>query len=477
MKKPPRYCQLRAAYAPLIAAALLRDPLFGQDGAGGDAARALRLKQARGDGVGALQDMALCGPVFDAFARQTDPTATRSDPGSAFKYLGWICRVWLAAGAQQPMLVEDLYKIRGDLQNFITWKRRLAQDGRSTDIADYASLDALGAALAPYKAARDLRRAKRLAPLQDGATLVHGGAEGRIYLIHTWEAAKILGAGTEWCVSMKHTDSHFIRHHAENPIFFYILPQQDPLGRQIKYAGTGTRLYDINDKNPRGVPPALSALISAARAALGAEERSILDAHGGYRGYAAPGPLQEAAPNAGTPAPRDTLPPLPPGQDSALTWLILEIECSPFEDSSGLRPIDRAHFADPLFMRHALRRSSKALQWADPALRGDPAFLRACLGDYLAAGKPEQGVAFLRVMRQLGEGIDPLGHPGLRTEMVRILRTLHAQGRQADAFCECTRHIAALRHPARLPALADVIAFLESGDKPAPAPMNPPPRP
>lgn len=242
-------------------------------------------KNAANDSI-TTQNPALTAEVFKAFAVMLDPTHNRSGDGKAFKYLHWICASYLTSrhnGA--PIMVEDFYKIRGNLNDFETWSARLYRDQKPNQIDDPSlagGYDALQKLLTPYQRHREekqIARQERVMSdddkkrLQTETTVLYSGAEGKIVLAHSWHATKHWGNRTTWCITQRGTDAYFNSYNQKSPIIIY-LPNPTPAdyaateGQELysfKFAAVEGDLWNETDKRQTsGFPPCLHHLAKAA---------------------------------------------------------------------------------------------------------------------------------------------------------------------------------------------------------------------
>jgi len=165
------------------------------------------------------------------------------------------------------MLIEDFYKHCDNLKDFENWSGRLYRDGHANQIDDVAlsndGFHALQQVLRPYQQHREEKRLqnefRRLSAddkkrIEDGTTPLYEGAEGRVLMIHNWEASKFWGTHTEWCITQKDTDQHFYSYHGDSPIIFY-LPHPSaadikthPDEQSFKFAAVDGHLWNEHDK-------------------------------------------------------------------------------------------------------------------------------------------------------------------------------------------------------------------------------------
>lgn len=215
----------------------------------------------------------LCGDFFVAFEKHTDP--------GAGKFTAWVCKTLLSMPSDKHVRAQDLYKIHDDLKDFDAWSARIQQEGHKNDIHAYDSFAALAEVLEPYQVARDQKQAKKKES-NNGMTVIHDGPAGKILLIRNKAAAQIYGAGTRWCVSASDQNNMFSSYNSSGPLFFYILPDVDKAGRQVKYAGHVDEIFDVHDDTLNGVPKALKVLIDEAHAKADPFAVQLLQRYGGY---------------------------------------------------------------------------------------------------------------------------------------------------------------------------------------------------
>lgn len=223
--------------------------------------------------------------VFDAFARMCDPTHDRH-AGKAWKYLHWICASYLISEHNdQPIMVEDFYKVSGDLRYFEALSGQLYKDKKPNGIdhkAFASGFSALGNLLHPYRqkqqAKEVVREELRMTPekrrhIDSETTLIYEGPEGRVVMPHTWHTSKYWGSRTKWCITERDTSSYFEMYNRDHPIIFY-LPSPDASDFEacaeqeyfsFKFAAVGDSLYDEKDYSPRVMPDCLKRLVNAAK--------------------------------------------------------------------------------------------------------------------------------------------------------------------------------------------------------------------
>lgn len=260
--------------------------------------------------------------LFREFAKSLDPTAHRNG-GKAYKYLHWICPQFLAYRHNgKPMLIEDFKKHFENLRDFDSWSARLAADGKPNQIDDPALSDdgfsALTRLVRPYQHHREEKRLKnafrRLTPAQkqdieDNTTTLYSGAEGRVLMIHSWEAAKFWGTHTEWCITYKDTSDHFENYQEDSPIIFY-LPQPEAEDfknfsayTSFKFAAVEGDLYDELDNTVKSnFPECLHRLACAFSKCYDQECRPFIEEQALaaciVNDVIAPTPLSQAKQNA-----------------------------------------------------------------------------------------------------------------------------------------------------------------------------------
>jgi hypothetical protein len=226
-------------------------------------------------------------PLFTAFAHLADPTAARKS--APWKYLAWCCRAYLG----QPVLTEDIYKIRDDLRDFDRFSARLPEDKRSIDAV--SGRRELARMLRSMQEARDARRAeetrRRLGEeererILDETSVVYEGPEGKIVIPHTEYACNYWGGQTRWCISARENNA-FSSYHGKAAIFIF-LPKPSDKEREVlsdytsfKFAGTGRVLYDEHDNSRPRQPHCLMRLIGVAeRKMSGAGRRHMREVAG-----------------------------------------------------------------------------------------------------------------------------------------------------------------------------------------------------
>lgn len=223
---------------------------------------------------------AFVAPLFAAFARKTDPSA--DSKAAPWKYLHWICAAYVrAAQEDRPVLAEDLSKIRADLADFEAFRtadgegRALPPDRR--EITKYESYAALLETLRPFQQARDAKKAaaqKIDDRILAETTIVYEGPEGRIVIPHTKESCQFWGLQTRWCIAATKSENHFDRYNNVAPVYIY-LPVASFLERErlpflssFKFAGTQGTVYNEHDQTVTCRLPCLDRLIGAAKAHL-----------------------------------------------------------------------------------------------------------------------------------------------------------------------------------------------------------------
>ena len=302
-KHSNKYEFTRANYAPLIRRKFIDiNPSRSEgleDGAVNDfralgednAAEALYRIVKNSDNYNIIVDDMLI--VFDAFAGLIEPTIDRKG-GKDCKYLDWVCKSWI----KDPVLVEDLYKIKDRLAYFEKLSGKLNKDDQKNQINQFKDFKELENVMRPYEQERAARAAKRqerkMSPedkqrLKEESTIVYDGEEGKVVIPHTMWASQYWGNQTKWCISAaKEEENAFEQYNKSNPVFVYLpkpgIEDFELSGEEyssFKFAAVAGDIYDERDKRShKALPPCLNKLAVAAQKNLLGVQQDYLAKHG-----------------------------------------------------------------------------------------------------------------------------------------------------------------------------------------------------
>ena len=143
----------------------------------------------------------------------------------------------------------DLHAVDAAFQQFKQLKDKGLLSLEQKDIDRYGSLEELQQVLSSLSAAKTKTQQKREQKVA-GAELVYEDENNKIYHITTWEAAKLYGKGTKWCISGDTPDSEAAFNSYKNRNTIYIaVKTQTGAKRAVLVQGDGdTVVYDERDK-------------------------------------------------------------------------------------------------------------------------------------------------------------------------------------------------------------------------------------
>ena len=210
-------------------------------------------------------------PLFRYFAEQTDPSADRKS--GAFKYIGWICKVYTADMAKDKDI--DPAEIADTIRDFEVFKMDKARwpEDQPRDIQQYATYAALEDAIHPQQGERDARLEEKENILDDirlATTVIYDGPEGKIVSPHTRQAAVFWGRQTKWCLSGTGNDDFYSYNDSSNVVMFLTKPTWEERRCYNEFlsfkfcAVTENAVYDELDEKNGYCPPSLNRLIFAA---------------------------------------------------------------------------------------------------------------------------------------------------------------------------------------------------------------------
>ena len=150
-----------------------------------------------------------------------DPTTIKDDSGSPVKpgrYTKWILRAWL----NKALPEEDFYKVT----EYLSPLNRFRFVTKDLDIMKAKTLPDL------YELVQDLLERKSQketmeAIKADGLVCLYNKAPWQVYRVDTWEASKLIGAGTQWCTASKYSDSNFRSYSKTGPLIVFIRDNKD----------------------------------------------------------------------------------------------------------------------------------------------------------------------------------------------------------------------------------------------------------
>lgn len=123
-----------------------------------------------------------------------------------------------------PIIAEDVYKMRVVFKEFENFSENLKGDGKSTNITDYKTYRKLEETVRPYTQSRAKRQEKAVKitdHIRSTSVVLHDGPAGKIVIPQSAEAAQFWGQNTTWCISATKSDNAFDRY-PDHPIFIFI---------------------------------------------------------------------------------------------------------------------------------------------------------------------------------------------------------------------------------------------------------------
>lgn len=145
-----------------------------------------------------------------------DPTTIKDDSGEPLKpgrYTKWILRSW----QDKTLLREDFYKVT----EYLTPLSRFRFVTKGLDIMKARTLPDL------YEMVHELldRKSQKEsigAIKAEGLVCLYNKAPWQVYRVDTWEASKLIGAGTQWCTASKYSNSSFDSYTKTGPLIVFI---------------------------------------------------------------------------------------------------------------------------------------------------------------------------------------------------------------------------------------------------------------
>jgi len=145
-----------------------------------------------------------------------DPTTLKDDSGNPKKpgrYTKWILRAW----QDKALPREDFYKVT----EYLSPLNRFRFVTKDLDIMKAKTLPDL------YELVQDLLERKSQketmeAIKADGLVCLYNKAPWQVYRVDTWEASKLIGAGTQWCTASKYSDSSFKSYSNNGPLIVFV---------------------------------------------------------------------------------------------------------------------------------------------------------------------------------------------------------------------------------------------------------------
>lgn len=166
-----------------------------------------------------------------------DPTTIKDDSGEPLKsgrYTKWILRAW----QNKTLHKEDFYKVT----EYLTPLSRFRFVTKGLDIMKAKTLPDL------YEMVHDLMSRKSQkeeveAIKADGLVCLYNEVPWQVYRVDTWEASKLIGAGTQWCTASKYSEGNFKSYSNQGPLVVFIKDSN------IKYQyNISCGIYNANDR-------------------------------------------------------------------------------------------------------------------------------------------------------------------------------------------------------------------------------------
>ncbi len=116
-----------------------------------------------------------------------------------------------------PILFEDIYKLKDDIEYFYHRSKDIAKNDRSKHLSDY-NYHKLMRALIPFRREQAFKNEKKnrykidkekLQRIMHQTAVLYDGEEGKIVMPHSYEASQFWGSNTKWCISSRETNRHF----------------------------------------------------------------------------------------------------------------------------------------------------------------------------------------------------------------------------------------------------------------------------
>jgi hypothetical protein len=308
--------------------------------------------------------------IFKAFAEQIDPSHERTHRPN--KYLAWACKAYLAGRHNNTqILAEDIYKIAGDLSYFEALSTTLNKDGKSNQIEQIVSLQALRDLLQPYEQKRNTKQTERQersmsaderAAIMAETTVLYKGREGTVVVPHTVRASRYWGNETRWCISDDRATERFPSYNQKSPIIIAI-PKGAP-----KLAIVEEELYNDQDikRTHYTAPEALLlGALKKAKPALAGALQLFIPEHG----------IGEEIATA-APVPLPDLSHLSYQLQQEASNILLNLK-SHFWLDKLFYNISQELTQDQAFILAAVTQKGVALEYADDKLKKDPTIVLA----------------------------------------------------------------------------------------------------
>ena len=140
------------------------------------------------------------------------------DPSGNNKYLDWIFKTKLST---KLTLI--------DLKTFVTLFHQSPNKFKYKNIYDYKTTAAIEKELNIVPAKLSRSEQKKL-----GSDIIYECNKYKILYITTWEASKLYGYGTKWCISSRIYSCHFRDYRAVHNIYFVIFKDGDKLALTVR---------------------------------------------------------------------------------------------------------------------------------------------------------------------------------------------------------------------------------------------------
>ncbi len=157
------------------------------------------------------------------------------DPTSQKKYLAWMLKQYIADPSRPEHMVDVIQLFYSEL-NTIEQK----------DVNAYKSveeLDKVAVAAAETKSKSQTKKEVK----SEGAKLIYDKDGVKVYEITTWEAAKLYGSGTKWCISGR-SGSHWRRYFgAKGANIYFVISDAGKKYAIVNYQGGQREVFDAKD--------------------------------------------------------------------------------------------------------------------------------------------------------------------------------------------------------------------------------------
>lgn len=142
-----------------------------------------------------------------------------SDPTDSKKYLEWMCREYV--GTSRPLSVVELKDVVTDYHN-LTQKKKLGPNERDIYKLSFDDVKRIGGEDRKTKA-----EIKKEVKYKD-AEKVFEDDRLLILLIKSWEAAKLYGKGTRWCITQTNSPDMWYSEVVDNYVdMYFVIVKQD----------------------------------------------------------------------------------------------------------------------------------------------------------------------------------------------------------------------------------------------------------